>query len=345
MESAHAEAGLDASLADEHTQLRQALRDCQLQLEAARLAHASANRELTYLREMMDALPAPIFAKDASLRFVFFNRAYEAFFGIQRDDYLGKSVLDLEYLPPAEREAYQQEDAAMLQTAGTATHEKAFGLPGGEARTALYWSRGISDTQQQPLGLVGMIVDITGQKSEHQSLSQQFEQLVQAHEQARTLSLTDELTGLANRRDATLRLQALITQAELGCLDSLSVIMFDLDHFKAINDTHGHDAGDLVLQGFAEIMRRTCRQSDTVARLGGEEFLCLLPGAQAETALQVAERIRHALPELAASPCPVRCSAGIASLGPGDSAATLLKRADSALYRAKQAGRDRSVVF
>ncbi|NDV11405.1 GGDEF domain-containing protein [Crenobacter caeni] len=345
MGSAYAGARHQTGRADENTRLGQALRDCQLQLEEERLAHARARSELAYFREIIDALPAPIFAKDAALRFVFFNRAYEAFFGIERDDYLGKTVLELGFLPESQRQSYQQEDAEMLRTGGMAIHEKVFGLPGGETRTAMYWSQGILDAQQHALGLIGMIVDITEQQAEHQSLSQKFEQLVQAHEQARTLSLTDELTGLANRRAATLRLQALITQAELGCRDGLSVIMFDLDHFKAINDTHGHDAGDLVLQGFAEIMRSTCRQTDTVARLGGEEFLCLLPGAQAATALQVAERIRNALSELAASPGPVRCSAGIASIGPGDTAATLIKRADSALYRAKQTGRNRSLVF
>jgi len=160
------------------------------------------------------------------------------------------------------------------------------------------------------------------------------------------LSRTDALTGLLNRRsfDEALRAEAVRCQ-RYGVPLALGVV--DLDHFKRINDEHGHQGGDSVLRHFAALARAAFRTSDSVYRYGGEEFAILLPHTDLVGGLEVVERLRH---ELEAKPVPlgpstainVTCSGGVALLQPGDhEGSLLLSRADGALYAAKAAGRNR----
>ena len=123
----------------------------------------------------------------------------------------------------------------------------------------------------------------------------------------------------------------------------LSLIMVDLDHFKSINDSFGHEAGDHVLVQFADILRQNCRQEDLPARTGGEEFLILLPMTRLEEARSQAERIRLSLGTKNASEFiqPFTISAGVVEWRPGESPEALLKRVDALLYEAKEQGRNR----
>jgi len=128
----------------------------------------------------------------------------------------------------------------------------------------------------------------------------------------------------------------------------LALIAFDIDNFKSINDRYGHAAGDAVLRQFAAILRAAVREKDVVARVGGEEFVLLLPGADDKFAYQIAERLRTALEsssfnEIEATLC-VTTSAGIARYRPGETVGTLLARADHLLYAAKRAGRNQVVT-
>lgn len=159
------------------------------------------------------------------------------------------------------------------------------------------------------------------------------------------LSRHDELTGLANRRvldEAIEREWQRLQRTGAG----FAVVMLDLDHFKQINDTHGHAAGDSVLAVTAERLREAARRTDLVARLGGEEFLVLMPATELPAALAAAERL---LERLRARPCEagglslgVTASAGVAVARADDpEAQAALRRADLALYRAKSQGRDR----
>ncbi|WP_291197305.1 PleD family two-component system response regulator [Hyphomonas sp.] len=161
------------------------------------------------------------------------------------------------------------------------------------------------------------------------------------------LSVIDQLTGLYNRRYMTSQLQQYMHRAVMGG-KPLSVMMLDIDHFKPINDTHGHQAGDEVLQELADRLRHNIRPMDVACRPGGEEFLVILPETPEELACAAAERVRKAI---AADPfnvlsetrqIAVTVSAGVSSLlGPNDTMAELLNRADTALYQAKSAGRNR----
>ncbi|HEX6025655.1 MAG TPA: diguanylate cyclase [Solirubrobacter sp.] len=151
----------------------------------------------------------------------------------------------------------------------------------------------------------------------------------------------DGLTGLLNHRACHEKLrEALANEGRVA------VVLLDLDHFKVINDAHGHAEGDRVLAATAERLRSVVRSGDTVGRLGGEEFVVILPGADADAAEDCAERARAALAELTVRGRPLAASAGVAAApADGVDAAALLENADAALYRAKRSGRGRTVRF
>lgn len=157
----------------------------------------------------------------------------------------------------------------------------------------------------------------------------------------RGMAYRDELTGAANRRRL---LEELAHQADRhDPRTPVSVVFFDLDHFKQVNDTHGHDAGDRVLRVVADVAARVVREGDLVARLGGEEFAIVAPGIERHDAARLAERLRRALPDEVASATGIRATAsfGVTALRPGDDAIDVLRRADARMYAAKRGGRDR----
>jgi len=182
--------------------------------------------------------------------------------------------------------------------------------------------------------------------SEITDLRREERLLRQDRDLAMRAAQTDELTSTANRRFVFGRLEALINATMLVPGNALSVCVLDIDLFKSINDRFGHQGGDMVLRHFTHLVHRFIRRTDCFGRIGGEEFMLVMPGAPAENCLAFAE---HLLAEArAAHPLPERpavtdtCSAGVATYQPGDTAASLYGRADRALYRAKTEGRDRA---
>ncbi|MEB2343434.1 MAG: diguanylate cyclase [Deltaproteobacteria bacterium] len=160
------------------------------------------------------------------------------------------------------------------------------------------------------------------------------------------LSTTDPVTGLRNRRYATEFLALEVLRA-VRYHTPLAVLLLDLDHFKRVNDTHGHRVGDAVLQVVADTLRATLRSTDVAGRYGGEEFLVVLPQTERAGAVALAERVRAAIEETAIdvggpAPVSVTVSIGVAALDERTgSAEQLVERADGALYAAKDAGRNR----
>lgn len=156
---------------------------------------------------------------------------------------------------------------------------------------------------------------------------------------------TDRLTGAWNRRrfeEDAVTLMALATRSR----DPLSLVMFDLDHFKRINDAFGHRTGDMVLKGVTENVQSQLRASDLLARWGGEEFVILAPSTAILGAHALSEKIRESLATMAFPLVPqVTVSLGVAEYLPGEFLDTWIQRADQAMYRAKNGGRNQSVVI
>ena len=154
-------------------------------------------------------------------------------------------------------------------------------------------------------------------------------------------AMTDALTGLSNRRAFDAMLQRLLS-GHRGSDAGFALLMLDLDRFKSYNDDFGHLAGDEALRRTGAILRGVLRPQDMAARYGGEEFAILLPGTGPMGARRVAQRLREGFHGQAWPDRPLTASVGIAWAVPGDSAASLISRADNALYQAKQTGRDRA---
>jgi len=156
----------------------------------------------------------------------------------------------------------------------------------------------------------------------------------------RTESVLDGLTGMLNRRALSARMDELDQQARLT-REPVGIVLGDLDHFKLVNDEHGHARGDAVLVDVAYTLRKQLRAFDLAYRVGGEEFLVLLPGASLAESEALAERLRQAVADGSNAGLRVTMSFGVASTEGTDSVADATMRADTALYAAKHAGRDR----
>ncbi len=181
------------------------------------------------------------------------------------------------------------------------------------------------------------------------TLKQRAQELAAALDRIKDMARHDELTQLINRRQMTETLQQELARIQRGQRggESACVAVIDIDHFKRVNDTLGHAAGDAVLRSFARHAQAAIRRHDTLARWGGEEFLLLLPMTAPQAAGEVLERMRrqvHACVRVDADPnLRVTFSAGLAQALAGESVDATIERADAAMYRAKRDGRDRIV--
>ena len=192
----------------------------------------------------------------------------------------------------------------------------------------------IRDDAQNIIGVAQVFRDISAQIA-----------LEQSHLELVKISRNDQLTGLYNRSAIGELLKAEIERS-LRYRQPLSLIMIDLDYFKAVNDRYGHDAGDCLLQALGSLLLHNLRQPDAPGRWGGEEFLILTPGSEAAATGQLAERIRGYIKQIAIPEVPqlVTASFGVCQLGLDQTHDQFLNTADRALYQAKDAGRDRVVI-
>jgi diguanylate cyclase (GGDEF)-like protein len=166
----------------------------------------------------------------------------------------------------------------------------------------------------------------------------------QYHEVIFSMTITDGLTNLANRKQLDAALEDELTRAKRHGR-ALSVLMFDIDHFKRINDTYGHLAGDSVLRGLAALLQKRVRPHDKLGRYGGEEFCAILPETSSVSAMKIAEELRELVAGYTFTADQHRVKAtvsiGVGSLEPGMQAADLYKAADTKLYEAKRTGRNK----
>ncbi|MCX7982489.1 MAG: GGDEF domain-containing protein [Syntrophales bacterium] len=183
------------------------------------------------------------------------------------------------------------------------------------------------------------VVDLSRQ------LKKKNSQLKEAINTVKRIMNTDHLTGILNRRAFEKSLKREISFAIRHKMP-LSIIMIDIDHFKKINDTYGHETGDLVLKRFAITIQKSLREEDILGRFGGEEFILALPNTNSEHALDASERIRQKIEQkkIRYIRGNITASFGITEFSPSDDIRSLLKRADDALYEAKRNGRNRCEI-
>jgi diguanylate cyclase (GGDEF)-like protein/PAS domain S-box-containing protein len=289
------------------------------------------------LRETHDALqtiihssPLAILALDPEDRVTMWNPAAEAMFGWPDKQVLGQVNPTVPENKVKEYEALRQ--ATLNGMAFSNLDTLRMKKDGAQFPVSVSVAP-LRGQQSQVIGRLHIIADSTERKKLQEELRQQ--------------ATTDELTKVSNRRYFIELANSEIKRA-LRLRRPPSVALIDIDHFKQINDTYGHAAGDQALVGFTQICQRQIRQIDVFARFGGDEFVVLLPETNQEQAYEVIERIRSTLMaqplELDGKPVPITISSGIASLSSDqESFEMLLNQADQALYHAKELGRNKVV--
>jgi diguanylate cyclase (GGDEF)-like protein len=225
---------------------------------------------------------------------------------------------------------------------GSYSFEYRVRTPQGEQRILKMQARNEFDETGKLACMFGVVIDVTDHHRREEQLDKERTRAMRLAAEAQHLAQTDALTGLANRRRTIDQLEKCIVQCN-GKSHSLAVITFDIDHFKSVNDRFGHQAGDEVLMRVAQIARNEARASDLIGRMGGEEFLWLLPRAGEPVARAAAMRLCQAIEQNSGEGAlpPVTASIGYALWQDGDDASALLGRADAALYLAKQTGRNK----
>lgn len=297
---------------------------------AATQSERRAKEELAQSRRMFEdmfmAVPIPLLVTSkADGRLLKANDAALTYFRADTDAPDIASIGEV-YVDPAARAEFLEALATEGRVSG---FEISVRLADGSIRDVLLAATSIiyHDTDS----VMASVVDITSRKALEQHLER--------------MATIDSLTGLANRRHF-LELGAAEIERSTRHSRSLTVLMVDIDHFKRINDSYGHEGGDRALQAFADLSRDVLRQHDVAARLGGEEFAMLLPETDQVSAVHVAERIRQAAETLPlGDDRGMTVSIGVAGVRPTETDLTsALARADRALYVAKNRGRNRVVV-
>ncbi len=215
----------------------------------------------------------------------------------------------------------------------------------------LYWENAIISPVRDDTGKITHYLaikdDITGRKSIEATLRERNEELEALQVQLREQSIRDPLTGAYNRRFLAEILDKELARAERSRYP-VSLLMLDIDHFKDVNDTYGHPAGDEALKTLVEVIENKVRHSDIICRYGGEEFVIILPQTAPTDALRRAEYLRRILQEAFSHFTdhgrPVTVSIGVAAANEGENSDQLIFRADRALYQAKEAGRNRVML-
>jgi two-component system cell cycle response regulator len=230
----------------------------------------------------------------------------------------------------------------IMQTALDATENKVEGLEAGA-----------DDYITKPIDFAELKARLNSMlriKRLQEELEERERQLLEANERLRHMSQTDALTGLDNRRNLEERIEEMFEHAK-RLNEPFACVMCDLDRFKSVNDTHGHQAGDAVLKQFAKILRHEVREIDRAGRYGGEEFMLLLPGTVLDAAVTFAERVRKQVEAntFTFDGASIRRTASFGvSAWPHPRIANcdgLVRAADDALYVAKETGRNRVIRF
>ncbi|WP_066496230.1 diguanylate cyclase [Abyssisolibacter fermentans] len=294
-----------------------------------KLAKKALQENLKFLQLLIDTIPNPIFYKDINGIYRGCNNAYAEILGIKKDQINGLTVYDI--APKDLADIYYKADNDLFKNKGKQVYEAKLQDTKGVRRDVIFTKATYENEDDEIEGLVGVVVDIT--------------QLKKVQQELRLSSITDHLTKLYNRIKFNEVLNDEISRVK-RYNNNLSIIMFDIDHFKKVNDIYGHPIGDEILISISNLVRNMSRDTDIVARWGGEEFMILLKDTDIKGAKFFAERIRNNIEKYNfAKVGNITCSFGVTKFLEEDTMETFIIRVDDALYKAKNAGRNRVEVI
>ncbi|MCO6186556.1 diguanylate cyclase [Rhizobium sp. L1K21] len=326
--------GADDVVSTDDRQLSTALKKAHHHIRYRRTAAAElrdAYSNLTFVQNAIDQLPAPIFFKNRAGEYLGYNSAFLKMIGLAEYNVYGKTALEL--FPEELANHYHRADAELMDRGGTQIYEGRVKFADGTVRDVCFNKAVIQDDDGNAAGLAGAVLDISERKAYETALKE--------------LAERDPLTRAYNRRKFFEAAKSAITHAMVKGRP-LTVAILDIDHFKQVNDTSGHLAGDAVLCALADLMMTMFNEPDCTARAGGEEFYLLLSDTDEKQAEERLEALRQAISELQvdtpAGVMSVTASIGFCALRDGDfSISRPISRADKALYCAKNGGRNRIV--
>ena len=302
----------------------------------------------------LDVMAEGVVLLDPQERIVLANTAFGQRLGRTPESLLGVRLSTLNWRnPPSEsRELEFPWWAAIREGRASTGTVLCIELEPGEVRTFVLNVSPVLDGGDKPKGAIATFDDVTDLEKQKAALEEAMTKLVKSQDEIRlqnqeleTLAKRDPLTGLANRRAFMEWFEMQFAHARTEGLD-LQCVMADIDHFKRVNDGHGHAAGDEVICRIGQLLSTAVRNTDAVCRYGGEEFCIVLPGASKQTAGEVAERMCRTARAPGFTRVPISVSFGTASIRSGAATiAELLDQADRALYASKKAGRDRVTLW
>jgi len=301
----------------------------------------------------MNLFSAGVFVLDAKLRIVMANQSAANIAGCTAEELTGRQLEDWAW---RKGDDWQAPWVTTLQS-GLAISDEPLSLldENKQERCFLVSCVFVGDVDEGRKGVLVTLDDMTTVEQQNRELTTMLAKLRQSQDlieeknrELNVLATTDPLTGIANRRTLMQELDARLKQAEVNGT-ALSCIMTDIDYFKQVNDNYGHAVGDDVIKATVGVLKSLCRDIDMVGRYGGEEFVVILPGLDAQAAAKVAERARIAVIALAGGDqlavSKLSSSFGVSDLSCGATdGKALVDAADQGLYRAKQAGRNRVVI-
>ena len=304
----------------------------------------------TRVQAALDVMAEGVLLLDQNERIVLANQAFAARLGRSPESLLGAKASSLGWRSPSGSAVLPEFPWwEAIREARTSTGVSLCIEPeAGERRVFVLNVAPVLDGWGKPKGAIATFDDVTELEQQKAALERAMSELEKSQDEIRlqnqeleTLAKRDPLTGVANRRAFMEWFEAQFAQAR-GEGSELSCVMVDIDHFKRINDTHGHATGDEVIRRLAELLSTAVRSTDAVCRYGGEEFCIALPGASSQVAAKVAERLCGKARSPGFTRVPMTVSFGVASVKSGAaSLAELLEQSDRALYASKESGRDR----
>lgn len=309
-------------------------------LREKRVIEEELKRSEKKLKDITSALGEGVYVLNAQGELAFMNPEAERLLGWTEEELLGRRIHGIIHSHKPDGTMNPEADCPLIKTIRTGeinrVHEDTFIRKDGSFIPVSLVSTAVKE-DGRVVGCVAAFHDITVRKRAQEALQR-------ANELLEHQATTDALTGIPNRLKFKNSMAKEINRAKRHRLP-LSIILFDIDHFKEINDTYGHHIGDLVLQEMAKLVSATLRNVDVFARWGGEEFILLLPDSDLNDGKQLAERLRSDIEGNKFNAVKkITCSFGVARFNTEEEAENCILRADQALYRAKRGGRNMVVT-